>query len=193
MRHAKANRSLLGPDLQVRGCRAPAVGYCCSRCTEHTPNSTNRQWLHLVFLGPLHSGKIPKPWHNQTTGNTSHSWAPSLPTQAREKGQGGDGARRGVPFRGCISGYDAPISSVRKFISWSKERPWGSVSEASTLCSGHDPGVLGLSPASGSLLSEASASPSPSASAPSPAPALALSLSQINKSLKKKQIFSLPL
>ena len=56
----------------------------------------------------------------------------------------------------------------------------GSVSEASDLDSGHDPGVLGSIPMSGSLLSGKPASASPSASAfaaaPPPAHALALSL-----------------
>ena len=97
MRHAEANRRLLGPDLQVRGCRAPAVGHCCSRCTEHTPNSTNRQWLHLVFLGPLHSGKIPKPWHNQTNNWQHQSFLGPLTSHS---GQGeGAGRRRGQKGR----------------------------------------------------------------------------------------------
>ena len=50
----------------------------------------------------------------------------------------------------------------------------GSVSEASAFGLGHDPGVLGSSPISGSLLSEESASPSLSAAPP--ARVLSLSL-----------------
>ena len=42
----------------------------------------------------------------------------------------------------------------------------GSVGWVSALGSGHDPGVLGWSPALGSLLGGASASPSPSAAPP---------------------------
>ena len=63
----------------------------------------------------------------------------------------------------------------------------GSVSEVSAFGSGHDPGVLGLSPASGSLLSAESASPSASAIPLIYALwlalsfSLSLSLSQINK------------
>ena len=54
--------------------------------------------------------------------------------------------------------------------------PGGSVSEVSAFGSGHDPRVLGWSPASGSLLSGEPAFPSPSlSSATHP-------LSQINKS-----------
>ena len=49
------------------------------------------------------------------------------------------------------------------------------------LGSWHDPGVLGWSPAQGSLLSRESASPSASVALPAHALAGALSLSQINK------------
>lgn len=51
----------------------------------------------------------------------------------------------------------------------------GSVGEASAFGSGSDPGVLGWSPAPGSLLSGEPTSPSP------PHPPLVLSLSQIEK------------
>ena len=44
-------------------------------------------------------------------------------------------------------------------------RPSGSVGGASAFDSGHDPGVPGMSPASGSLFSGESASPSPLAHA----------------------------
>ena len=54
--------------------------------------------------------------------------------------------------------------------------------------SGHDPGVLGLSPVSGSLFSRESAFPS----APSPL-MLAFSFSQINKNLLKKINNSMPI
>ena len=47
--------------------------------------------------------------------------------------------------------------------------PSGSIGEASAFGSGCDPGVLGLSPESGSLLSRESASPSVSASPAAPA------------------------
>ena len=59
----------------------------------------------------------------------------------------------------------------------------GSVGEVSAFGSGHDPGVVGSSPVSGSLLSGESASPSPSAP-----PLLVLFLvCQINKqNIKKK-------
>ena len=49
--------------------------------------------------------------------------------------------------------------SVEKYLSGHLD---GSVSSASAFGSGHDPGVLGLSPVSSSLLSEESASTSPS-------------------------------
>ena len=53
----------------------------------------------------------------------------------------------------------------------------GSVGEVSAFGSGHDPGVLGSSPASGSLLDEELAFLSPSPSEPSPPLMLSLSLS----------------
>jgi len=59
----------------------------------------------------------------------------------------------------------------------------GSVSQGFALGSGHDLGVPGSSPVSGSPPSRESASPS----ALHPARALALSLSQIIKILKKKK------
>jgi len=58
-----------------------------------------------------------------------------------------------------------------------------SVGEVSAFSSGHDPRVLGPSPALGSLLSGEPASPSPSA--PPPACALSWSLKWINKIFKK--------
>ena len=67
----------------------------------------------------------------------------------------------------------------------------GSVSQASAISSGHDPGVAGSSPISGSPLREESASPS----APHPAHALSLSLShslffslKIKKTKKKNTV-----
>ena len=53
----------------------------------------------------------------------------------------------------------------------------GSISEASAFGSGHDPWVLELSPASGSLLSGEHASSSPAPSSPAALPTCALSLS----------------
>ena len=74
----------------------------------------------------------------------------------------------------------------------------GSVGEASAFGSGHDPGVLGWSPMSGSPLSGKSASPSPSEPTLYPPPnaqpptLLMLSISQINKKNLFKKMSRVP-